>query len=72
MIQIDYSAANALKPKALACMVCQNIIKSVLHLERDLVGVLMQENMQGKQDFCICENKGADQLCGDRTADQHP
>ena len=23
-----------------------------------------------KPDFCICENKGADQLCGDRTADQ--
>ena len=21
-------------------------------------------------DFCICENKGADQLCGNRTADQ--
>ena len=23
-----------------------------------------------KPDFCICENKGADQLCGNRTADQ--
>ena len=23
-----------------------------------------------KPDFCICENKDADQLCGDRTADQ--
>ena len=23
-----------------------------------------------KPDFCICENKGADQLCGDRTTDQ--
>ena len=23
-----------------------------------------------KQDFCICENKAADQLCGNRTADQ--
>ena len=21
--------------------------------------------------FCICENKAADQLCGNRTADQH-
>ena len=21
--------------------------------------------------FCICENKGADQLCGNNTADQH-
>ena len=24
-----------------------------------------------KPDFCICENKGADQLCGNRTTDQH-
>ena len=24
-----------------------------------------------KPDFCICENKGADQLRGDREADQH-
>ena len=24
-----------------------------------------------KPDFCICENKGADQLCSDCTADQH-
>ena len=39
-----YSAANALTSKALACMVCQNIIKSVLHLGRDLVGLLMQGN----------------------------
>ena len=23
-----------------------------------------------KPDFCICENKAADQLCGNRTADQ--
>ena len=23
-----------------------------------------------KPDFCICENKGADQLCGNRTTDQ--
>ena len=23
-----------------------------------------------KSDFCICENKGADQLCGNRTTDQ--
>ena len=23
-----------------------------------------------KQDFCICENKDADQLCGNREADQ--
>ena len=23
-----------------------------------------------KPDFCICENKDADQLCGNRTADQ--
>ena len=23
-----------------------------------------------KLDFCICENKAADQLCGNRTADQ--
>ena len=23
-----------------------------------------------KSDFCICENKGADQLCGDRASDQ--
>ena len=25
----------------------------------------------GKSAFCICENKDADQLCGNRTADQH-
>ena len=25
----------------------------------------------GKPAFCICENKAADQLCGNRTADQH-
>ena len=24
-----------------------------------------------KPDFCICENKRADQLCGNRTTDQH-
>ena len=24
-----------------------------------------------KPDFCICKNKGADQLCGNRTTDQH-
>ena len=24
-----------------------------------------------KPDFCKCENKGADQLCGNRAADQH-
>ena len=24
-----------------------------------------------KPDFCICKNKGADQLCGNHTADQH-
>ena len=24
-----------------------------------------------KPAFCICENKGADQLCGKRTAEQH-
>ena len=24
-----------------------------------------------RPDFCICENKGADQLCGYRAADQH-
>ena len=24
-----------------------------------------------KPDFCICENKGADQLRGNREADQH-
>ena len=24
-----------------------------------------------KPSFCICENKVADQLCGNRTADQH-
>ena len=23
-----------------------------------------------KPDFCICENKAADQLCGNRTTDQ--
>ena len=25
-----------------------------------------------KTAFCICENKGADHLCGKREADQHP
>ena len=24
-----------------------------------------------KPDFCICENKAANQLCGNRTTDQH-
>ena len=24
-----------------------------------------------RQDFCLCENKGADQLCSNCTADQH-
>ena len=38
-------------------------------------GVPSQQNNQisrvvRKPDFCICENKGADQLCGNRTTDQ--
>ena len=29
-------------------------------------------NEPGKPAFCICENKCADQLCGNRTNDQRP
>ena len=32
-------------------------------------GVKMRHVMR-KPDFCICENKDADQLCGNREADQ--
>ena len=33
-------------------------------------GVLHMSGVMRKPDFCICEIKGADQLCGDCTADQ--
>ena len=35
-----------------------------------LVISLKYEYRHEKTCFCICENKGADQLCGNRTADQ--
>ena len=41
--------------------------------EKMIILVIMPENMSRimtKPDFCLCENKGADQLRGNREADQ--
>ena len=34
------------------------------------VHIFNSSRLMGKPSICICENKGADQLCGDREADQ--
>ena len=36
-----------------------------------LESLFYMSRIMRKPAFCICENKGADQLCGNRTADQH-
>ena len=35
------------------------------------VKMVLNEACHVKSAFCICENKGVDQLCGIRAADQH-
>ena len=44
-----------------------NVLLSVL--ERFLSSFLPNERLVGKPTICICENKDADQLCGNREAD---
>ena len=46
------------------CERLENIL--ILSIDR-----ILHESRHEKTCFCICENKGADQLCGKRTADQH-
>ena len=42
----------------------------ILHFSNHVALNLSNEHRHEKLVFCICENKGADQLCVNRTADQ--
>ena len=48
---------------AIYCFACSHTDKAIRHADR-------LSRVMRKPDFCICENKGADQLCCNRAADQ--
>ena len=48
----------------------KNLSENRQELQPDDTKHIMSRIMR-KPDFCICENKGADQLCSNCTADQH-